>query len=230
MASTWVVGDIHGCAVELQQLLKEIDLQDGDMLLSVGDLFHRGPDPVGVLRILQDLGKQFDMVNGNHELVLAQRAQVSGAIDIEDLRGDGGAKIDESVLEVANELIAFIAERDYVQRRPLAGPAWAGHPATEWLIVHGCVLPGKVAEEMEPRQLVRKGRCQDLPGEPFWHEHWQGPEFVVFGHAQSAAGPHVDDEGRAWAYGLDTGCVYGNCLTAVRIEDLVVVQVPAAHD
>jgi hypothetical protein len=229
MASTWVVGDIHGCAVELQQLLDEINLQPDDMLLSVGDLFHRGPDPVRVLRILQDLGEQFDMVNGNHELVLAQRLKDRRATCLEDLRGDRNALIDESVLSVADELSAFIAKRDYLQRRPLVGPAWVGHPAKDWLMVHGCVLPGFEPESLSPRQLVRKGRCEDLPSKPFWHEHWQGPEFVVFGHAQSAAGPHVDEQGRAWSYGLDTGCVYGNYLTALRIEDLVAVKIPAAR-
>lgn len=228
MASTWVVGDIHGCAVELRQLLNEIHLQPDDMLLSVGDLFHRGPDPVGVLRTLQDLGEQFDMVNGNHEMVLSQRLAGRSATCLEDLCGDREALMDESVLPVADELLAFIAERDYLQRRPLAGPAWIGHPATDWLMVHGCVMPGRPAEELAPHQLVRKGRCKNLPGRPLWFQRWQGPEFVVFGHAQSAAGPHVDAQGRAWSYGLDSGCVYGNYLTALRIEDLVVIRIPAA--
>ncbi|MDP7062519.1 MAG: metallophosphoesterase [Planctomycetota bacterium] len=228
MASTWVVGDIHGCAVELQQLLDRIDLKADDMLLSVGDLFHRGPDPVGVLRILQGLGDRFDMVNGNHELVLSKRLRFRAPTCLEDLRGDGGALIDASAMDVAEEMVAFIAERDYVQRRLLTGPAWQDHPAKHWLMVHGCVLPGVPAEQIPPRQLVRKGRRTDLPGDPYWYEHWQGPEFVVFGHAQSAAGFHIDAQGRAWCCGLDTGCVYGKKLSALRIEDLSLTQIPAA--
>ena len=49
---TWVVGDIHGCAEELAKLLEEIKLGPEDRFISVGDLYHRGPDPVGVVDIL----------------------------------------------------------------------------------------------------------------------------------------------------------------------------------
>ena len=50
MSSTWVVGDIHGCAEELAELVDAIALQPEDRFLSVGDLYHRGPDPLGVAR------------------------------------------------------------------------------------------------------------------------------------------------------------------------------------
>jgi hypothetical protein len=228
MASTWVVGDVHGCAVELQLLIEKIDLQEGDLLLSVGDLFHRGPDPAGVLRLLQDLGPRFDMVNGNHELKLLNRLNGRRAKSLEDLRGDGNAKMHESALPVADELIAFIENRAYIQRRLLPGIAWADYAAaSEWLLVHGCVLPNQVAEEIAPSQLVRKGQLKDLPGQPFWFEKWQGPEFVVFGHAQSAAGEHRNLNGEPSCYGLDTGCVYGGTLTALRVEDLATVSIAA---
>jgi len=226
VASTWVVGDIHGCAVELQLLLDKLDLQEDDQLLSVGDLFHRGPDPTGVLRILQGLGSSFDMVNGNHELTLLNRLHGRRCNGLDDLRGDGRALMHESVMPVADELIEFIRDRDFIQRRQLGGTTWSGSGADEWLLVHGCVLPGQVAEDIPPSQLVRKGRLKNLPDKPFWFEHWQGPEFVVFGHAQSAAGQHLNSEGEISCFGLDTGCVYGGELSALRIEDLRIETQP----
>ena len=57
--ATWVIGDIHGCSDELEQLLGQIPLEPGDSLLSVGDLFHRGPDPVGVMNLLQEAQVRF---------------------------------------------------------------------------------------------------------------------------------------------------------------------------
>lgn len=228
MASTWVVGDVHGCALELQQLIEKIDLQEGDLLLSVGDLFHRGPNPAGVLHLLQDLGPRFDMVNGNHELKLLNRLNGKRAKSLDDLRGDRGTLMHESALPVAEELIAFIQDRSYIQRRPLAGSAWKNMAATEWLLVHGCVLPYQAAETIAPSQLVRKGRLENLPNQPFWYEQWLGPEFVVFGHAQSAAGEHRNLNGEPSCYGLDTGCVYGGTLTALRVEDLSLVQVASS--
>jgi bis(5'-nucleosyl)-tetraphosphatase (symmetrical) len=226
MTSTWVVGDVHGCAAELQLLLEKIDLQAQDLLLSVGDLFHRGPDPAGVLQILQRLGSRFDMVNGNHERSLLRRCKGQATCSIDDLRGDGGTVMHKNALPVAEELIAFIHGRSYLQRRKLCGSAWQQSETTDWLLVHGCVLPGQIPEQIPPSQLVRKGRQENLPNHPYWYETWHGPEFVVFGHAQSAAGLHVDAHGNPWCYGLDTGCVYGGPLTALRLEDLAIMVQP----
>lgn len=241
MRSTWVVGDIHGCAKELACLLEELDLQAGDRFLSTGDLFHRGPDPVGVMRLLQGLGDRFEMVLGNHEWALLRRfglaprradgrgvspegdAVIHG---IEDLRGDNRAKMDVSALPLGQELLAFLAGRAFFLRGTCHGPAWAEEART-WLIVHGAMLPGRSVEEMKPRELVRLSRCLDRPSAPLWYEAWQGPEFVVFGHAQSAAGEHRAVNGSLLAWGLDRGCVYGGTLSALRLEDLATVEVPA---
>ncbi|MDA0667993.1 MAG: metallophosphoesterase [Planctomycetota bacterium] len=236
MTSTWVVGDIHGCADELALLLETLDLQPGDRFLSAGDLFHRGPDPVGVLRTLQNLGSAFDMVLGNHEWALLNRVAATGRAG--DLRGDNKAKMDPSALPASEELLAFLQNRKYFLRGPCTGPAWeaestSSDPASseatqrDWILVHGSVIPGRKVEDMQPSEIVRLSRCFDRPGAPLWHTEWQGPEFIAFGHAQSAAGMHASDHGTPLAYGLDTGCVYGGKLTAIRLEDLKVVQQPA---
>ncbi|MHC4822843.1 MAG: metallophosphoesterase [Planctomycetota bacterium] len=241
MSSTWVVGDIHGCAVELACLLEELDLQDGDRLISTGDLFHRGPHPVEVMRLLQGLGNRFEMVLGNHEWALLRsfgreprKADGSGVPTtgevivegIKDLRGDNRVEMDPSALSAGVEMLEFLAGRAYFLRGPCAGPAWR-EEARDWLIVHGSVLPDRAVEEMAPGELVHLSRCQDRPGSPLWHEVWQGPEFVVFGHAQSAAGDHRASDGSLLSWGLDRGCVYGGSLSALRLEDLATVDIPA---
>lgn len=243
MTSTWVVGDIHGCAAELALLLETIDLQPGDRFLSAGDLFHRGPDPVGVMRILKSLGSAFDMVLGNHEWALLNRlatrddasTSFDGASSVDDLHGDNQAKMDPSALPAAEELLAFLQNRPYFLRGKCNGPAWQSESSPnahspseaqqrEWILVHGSVLPGRKVEDMQPADIVRLSRCLDRPDAPLWHKEWRGPEFIVFGHAQSAAGMHRSEADVPLAYGLDTGCVYGGPLTAIRLEDLEVVQ------
>jgi hypothetical protein len=70
---TVVIGDVHGCLEELKELLAEIAAYDDgrglpkgrDRLIFVGDLVDRGPDPVGVVHFVQDLGAA--CVLGNHE-------------------------------------------------------------------------------------------------------------------------------------------------------------------
>lgn len=64
----FVVGDLHGCLVELQQQLwaNQFDTQT-DLLISVGDLIDRGPDNLGCLRLVNE--PWFKAVLGNHEVM-----------------------------------------------------------------------------------------------------------------------------------------------------------------
>ena len=67
----WIVGDSHGCSDELAQLVGKLALTAEDTLVSVGDLFHRGPDPAGVMDILRAVEAKF--ILGNHELRVLER-------------------------------------------------------------------------------------------------------------------------------------------------------------
>ena len=62
---TVIVGDVHGCRRELEQLLERIRFSNGDRLVFVGDLVARGPDSLGVLDIVRRTGAL--VVRGNHE-------------------------------------------------------------------------------------------------------------------------------------------------------------------
>ena len=83
---TWIIGDIHGCSDELAELIGKLDLGDDDTLVSVGDLFHRGPNPIGVMDLFREAGGVF--ILGNHEPARAREVSV-GAAEYRLLRSTG---------------------------------------------------------------------------------------------------------------------------------------------
>jgi len=67
----YIVGDIQGCYVGLQRLLKQVDFSPiNDQLIAVGDLIGRGTQPLETLDYLYSLKNSFDTVLGNHDLHL----------------------------------------------------------------------------------------------------------------------------------------------------------------
>ena len=133
MTSTWVVGDVHGCVAELEALISRLKLGAEDELISVGDLFHRGPEPVAVYECLRALPR-FRMVLGNHEHAMLLRLEMAGPGAISDpelLRGDRRAEMAPAFTPRASEIVAWLRSAPAFLR----GNGAVGERA--WLVVHG---------------------------------------------------------------------------------------------
>lgn len=73
MAKTYFIGDIQGCADQLQDLLSKIEQTEPDaQYLFAGDLVNRGPKSLDSLRLIRDLhiAGRAESVLGNHDLHL----------------------------------------------------------------------------------------------------------------------------------------------------------------
>jgi len=226
------IGDIQGCLEPLDRLLQRLTLRSADRICCVGDLVNRGPDSLGVLRRMREIGAR--TVLGNHDLKLLKLAGGT--------RGQTVPAELQSVLSApdAAELI------DWLARQPVmlvdenlvivhAGlhPRWTGVDAIAGAIDHA--LPAhvnghpdeRIAFATEVRHCDADGRRPAVddppPGPPFmpWDHWYNGPHTVVFGHWARRGLVRA-----ARIRGLDTGCVYGGALTAWIADEDHFVQVP----
>ncbi len=83
MSRILAIGDIHGCSRALDTLLAEVNPQDDDTVVALGDFIDRGPDSKGVLDRLIELYKTGRLVplRGNHEVMLLTARAVPRAAD-----------------------------------------------------------------------------------------------------------------------------------------------------
>ena len=200
MGRTIVIGDVHGCASELQDLLTRVAVSTGDHVCFVGDLVARGPDSRAVLRIARELGAR--SVVGNHEdRLLAAR------------RGDadrGPERLGPAHASVFRDL--DLADWALLEALPMH----LDLPEHGLRIVHAGLVPGLPIERQDRALLTRLRSIRD-DGSPSarddgvpWAARYTGPPHVAFGH-NATRGLQLHDH----ATGLDTGCVYGGGLTAL---------------
>src|ERR1035437_2331668 len=96
------VGDIHGCLVEFQELIKKLDYNpQEDRLILLGDLIDRGPDSVGVIRLAREMHLESVMGNHDHKFVKWFRSQGT-RVDVYDRREHYTKFSDEDISYIIN--------------------------------------------------------------------------------------------------------------------------------
>lgn len=198
------IGDLQGCLEPLQRLLDAVAFDPAqDRLHPAGDLVNKGPDSIGVLRLLRKLSAE--PVLGNHDLLWLGTGRLDAEPKLRDwLAAQPIVRSYEDVILVHAGLHPKWGDRDLVKLR--------GEDVDYATTVRYC---------------DRKGRRPDsdwpVPEAPFapWDTFYKGDRRVVFGHWARRGHVRTDK-----VIGLDSGCVYGGKLTAWIAEEDRVVQVP----
>ncbi|BDZ47770.1 polynucleotide kinase-phosphatase [Frondihabitans sucicola] len=229
------IGDVHGCRSELEALLEKLGYSltrdelgrpidaahpEGRRAIFLGDLVDRGPDTPGVLRLVMGMvgaGHAF-AVPGNHESKLVRALQ--------------GKKVQTSH-GLAETLAQLAGETDEFRREVET----FGHDLVSHLVLDDGKLVVVHAGLIEKYQGRASGRVRSfalygdttgetdeygLPVRLPWADEYRGTATVLYGHT-----PTLDAEWINNTMCLDTGCVFGGKLSALRYPEREVVDVPA---
>lgn len=240
-----VIGDVHGCADELEELLQRLGYEavvvpgesafdsgsvymhpGGRKAIFVGDLVDRGPRILDCLRIVRNMVQRGSglCVPGNHDMKLLKKLRGK---DVQITHGlaESLAEIDALPDDVREPFCKSLAE------------------FLDGLVSHYVLDGGKLvvahAGMKEAMQGRGSGKVRDfalygettgetdefgLPVRYNWAAEYRGPAMVAYGHTPV---PHPE-----WlnnTVNIDTGCVFGGKLTALRYPEKEFVSVPARH-
>ncbi len=230
-----VIGDVHGCFNELHELVKklgyetarsddgqyEVSHPNGRKLIFIGDLVDRGPNILEVIKFVMSAVRSGNAlcVPGNHDIKLVKK-----------LKGKD-VKISHGLAETLAQL----------EKEPQAFRGSAAEFLHK-LVSHYVLDDGKLvvahAGMKESMQGRGSGKVRDfalfgettgeidefgLPVRYNWAAEYRGKALVVYGHT-----PVPEAEWLNNTACIDTGCVFGGKLTALRYPEKEFVSVPAA--
>lgn len=245
-----IIGDVHGCFDELYSLLTKLGYQiyvspgsgsdgvnvstrsgsdrvtyqalhpDGRKAIFLGDLVDRGPkipDVLGLTMSMAENGAAL-CVPGNHDIKLMRK--LNGR-DVRITHGlaESLAQLDREPPEFKERVAAFIDKlvSHYVLDDGRLVVAHAG--LKEELQGRGS---GKVRDFALFGETTGETDEFGLPVRYNWAAEYRGKAIVVYGHT-----PVPEPEWLNRTICIDTGCVFGGRLTALRYPEKELVSVPA---
>ena len=233
-----VIGDVHGCRDELESLLARLGytvVNDdhgravdaippvGRKAVFVGDLVDRGPDSPGVLRLVMGMvaAGHARCVAGNHESKLVKalrgrKVQVSHGLEttLAQLAAES-AEFRASVETFCYDLLSHLVldNGNLVVAHAGLKEAYHGRASAR---VRSFALYGDTTGETDEFGLPVR-----LP----WANDYRGRAMVLYGHTPTPTAEWVNN-----TMCLDTGCVFGGTLTALRYPEKELVGVPAERE
>jgi protein phosphatase len=230
-----IIGDVHGCFDELTELLGKLGYAEqpggawshegGRKLLFLGDLVDRGPKSPEVVRLVME------SVNAGTALC------VPGNHDMKFMRKIWGKDV-QITHGLAESLAQFEAYEHHYR-----GFSRVAADFVHKLVSHYVLDDGKLviahAGMKESMQGRGSGKVRDfalygettgetdefgLPVRYNWAAEYRGQAVMVYGHT-----PVPEPEWLNRTINIDTGCVFGGKLTALRYPEKELVSIPAKH-
>lgn len=211
--STFAIGDVHGCADELDELLGMLPLKDDSLVVMLGDYIDRGPYSRRAIETLIDWKKKTNMVclSGNHEEMLREFLDGSNPQRVARFILNGGSS---TLADYADDHGEWVIPRDHVA---FLDDLKLWHETDEHFFVHAGV-PDMALADLDPvrdRDEVLWIRRAFIGSNRKWEKR------IVHGHT-----PVNAVEVSASRLNVDTACAYGGFLTAIELPSHRIYSVP----
>lgn len=226
-----IIGDVHGCYDELCELLEKLGYvvereacrayhPQGRTAVFVGDLVDRGPKIMEVLKLVMSMvkGKRAFCTLGNHDGKLQRKlngAKVQVAYGLEKTLEQLEDETESFRIEVKAFLDRLISHYVFDDGRLVV--AHAGLKER---------LHGRGSRKIRNIAMFGEttGKTDEfgLPIRLNWAKKYYGKAFVVYGHTPQEKVQMVNN-----TVNIDTGCVFGGKLTAIRYPEKQIVEVRA---
>jgi protein phosphatase len=240
-----IIGDVHGCCDELEALLEQLGYEPSELpeddpvwglktyrhsqnrkAVFLGDLADRGPRVIDTIKLVRNMVQAGAAlcVPGNHDVKLVR-------------------KLSGRDVQVTHGLAQSLAEFEALPEEQRAAHVACIREFLDGLISHFVLDDARLVvahaglrQEMHGRG---SGKVRDfalygettgetdesgLPVRYNWAAQYRGPATVVYGHT-----PVPEPEWLNRTVNIDTGCVFGGKLTALRYPEKEFVSVPAAQ-
>lgn len=215
-----IVGDVHGCIRPLKKLLETVDFDEKqDMLIQLGDIIDRGPDPYGVYVFLRRkkgaMKERCVLIRGNHEQILIEDSKDP---NFRQMWSQNGGK---STIKSWERRGSFVEN----------SAAWIEENTVLYYMDEEIRCAHAGMEDKEPDQISADVLLWDRMS--LLDNQYGGPLTVV-GHTPLSAPVYMDGKGgqafplkeKCWyrlpktgMICIDTGCVFQGKLTAMVVED-----------
>ena len=231
-----IIGDVHGCFEELVALLEKLGYAiqmtntdgfsctppEGRKAVFLGDVVDRGPRIADTLRLVMAMVESGAAwcVPGNHDLKLVKFLD-GRPVGMDHGLADSAAQLGAEPADFRAQVRAFLfgLTSHYVFDGGRLVVAHAGMKET---------LQGRASGKVRDFALYGEttGETDEygLPVRYAWAADYRGSAAVVYGHT-----PVLTPEWVNKTINIDTGCVFGGALTALRYPEKELVSVPAAR-
>lgn len=230
-----VIGDIHGCYDEFVTLTKKLGYRwnagtpahpKGRQLAFVGDLTDRGPESIKVMEIVYKLvmeEKQAHYTPGNHcdklyRYFLGRKVKIKHGLETtvaeyESLSANDQAKVRSHFMKLFENAPLYIQldHDNLVIAHAGIRHDYIGKSSKK---VKTFVLYGDITGETNP---------DGTPVRRDWAKYYEGRAWIVYGHT-----PVIEPRKVNKTWNIDTGCVFGGKLTALRYPEMEPVSVQSS--